>query len=90
MVIQIGKRLNDIYASSHKNFDYALDFVLSSIDVDCCKSALDAVEEFELIGEKTSANINEKTIEKINKTLGYSDDKTVERLLWMAVMFPEI
>ena len=28
--------------------------------------------------------------EMVNKVLGYSDEKAIEKLLWIAVMFPEI
>lgn len=90
MTVKIAKRINDIYLSKNKNVEYALDFLLSSIEVDCCKAAIDSVEEFAIIGEKTNIDISDKTVEIVNKVLGCSDEKTIEKLLWVAVMFPEI
>ena len=90
MTIKIAKRINDIYVSANKNVEYTLDFLLSSIEVDCCKKAIDAIEEFTIIGEKTSIDISDKIVGMVNKVLGCSDEKTIEKLLWIAVMFPEI
>lgn len=44
----------------------------------------------EFILSKTNLLISSFIIGMVNKVLGCSDEKTIEKLLWVAVMFPEI
>lgn len=90
MKVKISERLEKIYIENHKNYNYALSFLLSSIDLDTFGEALNIVDSFVLNGEQVEVDVDEQQIKKINNMLKIVDDNLVEKLLWIAVMFPEI
>ena len=90
MKLKINERLVSSFKSVNKNPDYMLDFLLSSIDVNACRNAMEIVEEFKLLGTAVEVEINEKNLYTVNQLFGTSDSNTVEKLLWVALLFPEI
>lgn len=90
MKLKINERLVSSFKSVNKNPDYMLDFLLSSIDVNACRNAMEIVEEFKLLGTAVEVEINEKNLYTVNQLFGTSDSNTVEKLLWVSLLFPEI
>ena len=88
--MKINERLVSSFKSVNKNPDYMLDFLLSSIDVNACRNAMEIVEEFKLLGTAVEVEINEKNLYTVNQLFGTSDSNTDEKLLWVAILFPEI
>ncbi len=89
MKISVDKKLIDIYHKYEKSVGYMLDFLLSSLDVKCCKETI-ILFEMNNNGEKTEIEIDDKTISEINTLFESADDKLIEKLLYFAVIFPEI
>ena len=65
MKISVDKKLIDIYHKYEKSVGYMLDFLLSSLDVKCCKETI-ILFEMNNNGEKTEIEIDDKTISEIN------------------------
>lgn len=90
MKLNLNSNLLNAYKTSNKNPNYSLSFLLSSLDLNSCNLAIDLVDTFNLSGEATAFeldNSNTQTIQKIFKKI---DSALVERLLWIALFFPEI
>ena len=90
MKLKINERLISSFKSMNKNPDYMLEFLLNSIDVDACRNAMELVEEFKLLGTMVEIEINENNISTASQLFGDCDSSTVEKLLWVALLFPEI
>ena len=90
MKLKINERLVGSFKSINKNPNYMLDFLLSSIDAEACRNAMELVEEFKLLGTTVEIEINENTLSTASQLFGDCDSSTVEKLLWVALLFPEI
>jgi hypothetical protein len=90
MKVEISEKLNNVYNASHKNYNYALNFLLSSMDLDTCAESLKLVEEFKLLGNRVSIEIDESNIMTIQSVFGNTDNTLIEQLLLVSVLFPEI
>ena len=66
------------------------DFLLSSLDHKCCADAFNLFDTLNMKGEKAEVDINESTVAEIYSIFGAVDDALVEKLLFAAVLFPEI
>ena len=89
MKISVDKKLIDIYHKYEKSVGYMLDFFFFFFDVKCCKETI-ILFEMNNNGEKTEIEIDDKTISEINTLFESADDKLIEKLLYFAVIFPEI
>ena len=90
MKFDLNSNLINAYKTSNKNPNYSLSFLLSSLDLNSCNLAINLVNTFSLAGNATAFeldNSNAQTIQKIFKKI---DSALVERLLWIALFFPEI
>lgn len=90
MKVQINDKLLDLYKTANKNINYSLGSILASLDVDTCKSTIEIVEELKLLGNRVEIEIDEDNINVINNLFEHCDASTVEKLLWVALLFPEI
>lgn len=90
MKIQVSERLIGEYKNAKKNPNYSLSTVLSSIDVDTCRTAMDVIEEVKLLGGRIEINVDEENAKAINSLFGKCDASIIEKLLWVAFLFPEI
>ena len=90
MKVLISDSLKKVFLSSHKNFNYSLDFILSSLDLDTCSNGINLIDEFKLCGDKVEIEIDDSNIKIISKIFGNSESPLIEKLLWVSVMFPEI
>lgn len=90
MKAQISSDLLNIIQASHKNLNYSLNFLLSSIDSDTCAKCMHLVEEFKLSGDRTGVEIDNASIEIIQQVFHKVDNDIIERLLWVSMLFPEI
>ena len=90
MKLKINERLISSFKSVNKNPDYMLDFLLSSIDINSCRNAIELVEEFKLLGTTVEVEINDKNLSTVKQLFGIDDANIVEKLLWVALLFPEI
>lgn len=90
MKFSVNKGLIDIYRRHDKSEGYMLDFLLSSLDDKCCVDAIKLIDTLNLKGEKAEVDINESTVVEINSLFGAIDNTLIEKLLFTAVLFPEI
>ena len=90
MKLTVSTKLIDSYKANSKNPNYSLSFLLNSIDPSVCADGLGLVETFKLAGAAVEYEIDDKNIRVMQQLLGKADSTTVERLLWVALLFPEI
>lgn len=90
MNIEIGESLHTLYSSANKTPNYALSYLLSSIDIDNCSQCFSVIEEFHIIGKRVSISIDNSNVSTINDIFGNAEPHLIELLLWVAVLFPEI
>lgn len=90
MKVFVSKNLNRAFSSAHKNLNYTLDFLLSSVDLDTCAECLKLIEQFKLSGDRVEVEIDESNIKTIKKIFGSTDISIIEQLLWVSILFPEI
>lgn len=90
MKLTVSTKLIESYKANGKNPNYSLSFLLNSIDPSVCADGLGLVETFKLAGVAVEYEIDDKNIRAIQQLLGNADSTTVERLLWVALLFPEI
>lgn len=90
MEIKVSEELIIIYKKNNKNWNYAIDFLLNSIDPFCYKDTFKIFKELELEGEKINIEIITNVAERIKKDFDYIDSELVETLMWIALMFPEV
>jgi hypothetical protein len=90
MKIQISEKLNSAYIAAHKNHNYALNFLLSSIDSDTCAECFKLIGEFKLLGDRIAVEIDESNLTTIQGLFENADNDLIEQLLWVAILFPEI
>ncbi len=92
MKYMISKKLKAIYKEQHKNYDYAISSIMDNFDPDSYLACFEIIKSFELEGEKCEICIGDKLVERISADLNMDtlNDMTVEILLWIGVMFPEV
>lgn len=90
MKYYISNELVNLYKNSGKNLNYSLDYILSSLDSNVCKKAIELVAEVNIRGEKVAVDIDETNICEIKAIFNSNDNSLVEKLLWIAILFPEI
>lgn len=92
MKVKISSELKNLYTKGHKNYNYCLNFLLSSLDLSVCSKAMELIKVFELQGEKVEVDIDDSIIDKFNRIfesdIDYQD--YIEKLLWIAIFFPEV
>ena len=90
MKFNLNSNLLNAYKTSNKNPNYSLSFLLSSLNLNSCNLAIDLVDTFNLSGEATAFEIDNSNTQTIQKIFKKIDSALVERLLWIALFFPEI
>lgn len=91
MDIKVSKKIIDTYKNTDKNPNNCLAFILESIDPDAASSTMSLIEECTFLGEKVSFNVDDSNIKYIKALFGKKDiELTAERLLWVALLWPEI
>ena len=90
MKILISERLQNLFLLSHKNLNYSLNFLLSSIDLDTCPACVKLVKEFVLLGNRVEVEIDDSNVQAMQRIFGNIENTLVEQLLWISILFPEI
>lgn len=90
MKFNLNSNLLNAYKTSNKNPNYSLSFLLSSLDLNSSNLAIDLVNAFNLPGEATAFELDSSNTQTIQKIFKKIDSSLVERLLWIALFFPEI
>lgn len=90
MQVQVSKKLIAAFTEQRKNPNYALSFILDSMDPYACVEGLKLVDVFSFNGETEAITIDTKNVKLIQLTYGEVDAAVVEKLLWIALLFPEI
>ena len=90
MQVQVSKKLIAAFAEQRKNLNYALSCVLDSIDPNVCVEGIKMVDVFSIDGETDCITIDAKNTKLLMQTYNEIDAAIVERLLWIALLFPEI
>lgn len=90
MQFELSEKLIKNYSESSKNPNYSLTFLLNSLDPSTCVAGIKLVDVFSVQGNVIKYEIDEKNI-KIIKTLFKEIDNTlIEKLLWIALLLPEM
>lgn len=90
MKIAVSRQLLDAYASSDKNPNYALTFLLSSLDISAVSEFMPLSGSFAFNGAKSEFELDAKNVQAVQKMFGSTDATLVEKLLWVAALFPEM
>lgn len=92
MKVLVSKVIKELYQKNHKNYEYALESVINGFDPECYESAIKDVVEIKVNSEKVEVEVPDSAIHSIKELLGIDEVKTetIELLLWVAVLFPEI
>lgn len=90
MKFSVSKEIINVYRKHNKSEGYLLDFLLSSLDPECCAEAFALFDSLNTKGEKVEIDINESALSEIKSLFSTIDNKLIEKLLFAAVLFPEI
>ena len=90
MQVQVSKKLIAEFAEQKKNPNYALSFILDSMNPDACVEGIKMVDVFSINGETEGFIIDAKNAKLLTQIYDEIDATIVERLLWIALLFPEI
>lgn len=90
MKIAISQQLLDAYASSGKNPNYALTFLLNSLDINSASDCMALSGSFVFEGAKSELDLDAKNAQAVQMIFGSADAPLVEKLLWVAILFPEM
>lgn len=92
MKVEISKVVRDLYQENNKNYEYAIESLLNSLDPNSYESAITDIKKIESGSEKVEIDISDTTVKTIQAALNIENIKmeTIELLLWVAVLFPEI
>jgi len=91
MKIKVSKKIIDTYESTGKNPNSCLAFILESIDPDAVPSSMCILDECTFLGEKISFKVDDSNIKYTETLFGKEDiESTIERLMWVALLWPEI
>ena len=92
MKVSISKVLKDLYQESHKNYEYALESLMNSLDPATYAKAIKDIKSIESVSEeKVEIEILDSAVNMLKGALDENEVKseTVELLLWVAVLMPE-
>lgn len=90
MQFELSEKLIKKYSEDSKNPNYSLTFLLNSLDPNTCVSAIKLVDVFNLQGNVITYEIDEKNIKIIKTLFKEIDNKLIEKLLWIALLLPEM
>ena len=90
MKVSVSSSLVALYDSARKNYNYSLDFLLSSLDTTVALQNMALLDVFRLHGEKEEIDIDVANIDAIRKVFKTCNSQLIEQLLWVAAIFPEI
>lgn len=92
MQIKVSKGIKDIYKSQHKNYDYAIGSALDNFDPESFVKCFKIVKSFKLGGESEEISLGDGIVERIKSDLEQDniDQKTIELLLWVGAILPEV
>ena len=90
MQFELSEKLIKKYSEDSKNPNYSLTFLLNSLDLNTCVSAIKLVDVFNLQGNVITYEIDEKNIKIIKTLFKEIDNKLIEKLLWIALLLPEM
>lgn len=90
MQFELSEKLIKKYSEDSKNPNYSLTFLLNSLDPNTCASAIKLVDVFNLQGNVITYEIDEKNIKIIKTLFKEIDNKLIEKLLWIALLLPEM
>ncbi len=91
MKVKMSSELSKIYAASHKNWNYSLNLLLGSLDLETSSSCFAIIDSFVLSGQKVEIEVDDPLIEKAEGLLNsHMDHQLIEKLIWIAAMLPEV
>lgn len=92
MKVSISKAIKDLYQESHKNYEYALESLMNSLDPATYVKAIKDIKRIDSISkERVEVEIPDSAVNMLKGLLDENEVKTetVELLLWVAVLMPE-
>ena len=90
MQFEISEKLIKAYNENSKNPNYSLNFLLNSLDPSICISAIKLVDVFNIQGNTITYDVDEKNIKIIKILFKEINNNLIEKLLWIALLLPEM
>ncbi len=90
MKLELNSKLINSYKEHGKNPNYALSFMLNSMDPKTCVEGIELVDTFSIAGDVVEFQIDDKNARAIKSIFGTVNAVIVTKLLWTALLFPEI
>ncbi len=90
MKFNVSSELLKMYAKTDKNINYMLDYLLRSVDPDNCIKYFNMVKKIEISDSTSAVEISNDNIKYIKALFKNVDDKLVEKLLWVSLLFLEV
>lgn len=90
MKIELSKKLILAYKEYGKNPNYSLTFLLNSLDPYICVAVIQLPDIFSFNGNTMTCEVDDENACIIQKLFGRVDSVLLERLLWVALLFPEV
>ncbi len=92
MIFPINSEIIDVYKKSKNNINYMLKYLLSCIDIKTCKDCFNMFDHTSYKEKiiEVDIDIDVDNVKRIKSIFNRCDNKLVEQLLWVAVLFNEV
>ena len=90
MEFKVSSEMVKMFTKTDKNINYMLDYLLRSVDPDNCIKYFNMVKNFEISDSKSLVEISSDNIRHIKVLFKNVDDKLIEKLLWVSLLFLEV
>lgn len=88
MKFNIDSKTIELFKKNSKRYNYMIDWLLSSVEDNLIKYSLSIIN---ISSEKTIiVDINDDNCERIKEIFGEINDEIVEKIITIALMFPEV
>ena len=90
MILEVNQTLLTAYKTAHKNPNYALNFILNTLDPSIVKEGISLPCNFTIQGNSTTFKVDDNNAKIMQEVFGKIDKDLIERLLWIAYLMPEM
>ena len=88
MKFNINSRTIELFKKNSKKYNYMIDWLLSSVEDNLIKYSMSIIS---VLPEKTVAvDIDDDNCERIKEIFGDINDEIVEKVITIALIFPEV
>ena len=88
MKFNIDSKTIELFKKNSKRYNYMIDWLLSSVEDNLIKYSLSIINISS--GKTIIVDINDDNCERIKDIFGEINDEIVEKIITIALMFPEV